>query len=153
MATTTTQKTVDDAADTVRKSANDAAAPMRDVAEKTVEHAKENYSRLKSATEEATDAMEDSYATLSKSYKEIGRKSVEITRSNVNAHFDFLTDLLAAKSVSEAVELQTSYARKQFDVMSAQTKELSALAQKAATEGSKPLQDIAAKGMSYAKAS
>lgn len=152
-ATTKTEDMIDDATSTMNKAASEAAAPVREFAQKGVAQARENYSRFKSASEETSDAMEDAYATMTKGYKALGQKSVEATRANVNAHFDFLSSLLSAKSVSEAVELQTSYARKQFDVYGAQAKELSALAQKAATESAKPLQEIATKGMKYAQAS
>ncbi len=128
-----------------------APAPVRELAEKSVQQAKEGYARFKSATEETSDAVEDAYATVTKGYKELGKKSVECTRSNVNAHFDFLNALFSAKSVSEAVELQNSYARKQFDVMNGQIKELSALAQKTATDGAKPFQTLATKGVGYAR--
>ncbi|MDR4308417.1 phasin [Chelatococcus sambhunathii] len=133
------------------KAAAEAPAPVREIAEKTVKQAKDGYARWKAASEEATDAFEDAYATASKGYKEFGRKSVEATRSNVNAHFDFLQALIGAKSVSQAIELQTSYAQQQFEVVSGQAKELSALAQKAVAEGTKPLQDFAAKAASFAQ--
>ncbi|MFD1703077.1 phasin [Methylopila henanensis] len=148
-----TEETIQQTAAAVETAANEIAAPVRELAEKGVAQAKQTYSRFKSAAEETTDALEDAYATLSKGYKELGRKSVEATRSNVNAHFDFLSALLGAKSVSQAVELHTSYARKQFDVYGAQVKELSALAQKTATDGAKPFQEIASKGVKFAQAS
>lgn len=148
-----TEDMIDDASATMHKATADAAAPAREFAEKGVAQAKENYSRFKSASEETSDAMEDAYATMTKGYKALGQKSVEATRSNVDAHFDFLTALISAKSLSQAIELQTSYARKQFDVYGAQAKELSSLAQKAATESAKPLQEIATKGVKYAQAS
>ncbi|HVI29999.1 phasin [Hansschlegelia sp.] len=150
----TTQKTaskaeeiMNEAGAAARQASDAAPAAVRELADKTVQQAKEGYARLKSATEEASDAFEDAYATASKGYKDLSRKSVEATRSNVNAHFDFLQALLGAKSVSQAVELQTSYARQQFDVVTGQLKELSALAQKAATEGAKPFQDLASRSL------
>ena len=45
------------------------------------------------------------------------------------------------KSASEAVELSTAHLRKQFEAMSAQSKELTALAQKVATEAAEPLKE------------
>jgi hypothetical protein len=43
------------------------------------------------------------------------------------------------KSLSEAIELSTAHVRKQFDALSEQTKELTALAQKVASETSEPI--------------
>ncbi|WP_020179993.1 phasin [Methylopila sp. M107] len=133
------------------KAVADAPAPVREFAEKSVKQAKDGYAKWKSVSEEATDALEDAYATASKGYKELGRKSVEATRSNLNAHFDFLQALIGAKSVTQAIELQSSYAQQQFEVVGVQVKELSTLAQKAVSEGAKPLQDLASKAASFAQ--
>ena len=161
MATATTAKTtaaaksdefVDTAFSNASKAASEAPEPVREIAERSVQQAKEGYARFKAAAEETSDAFEDAYATATKGYKELGRKSVEVTRSNINAHFDFLQALLGAKSVTQAVELQTSYARQQFEVFGGQAKELSTLAQKAATDGAKPFQDLASKGVRFAQA-
>ncbi len=66
---------------------------------------------------------------------------IEAARANTNATFDFATQLMAVKSLSEAVELSTAHARKQFETLSAQTKELTALAQKVATETVEPIKE------------
>lgn len=131
------------------KAASEAPVQVREFAEKSVAQAKEGYAKFKAASEETTDALEDAYATSTKGYKELTRKSVEAARSNVNAHFDFLQALIAAKSVTQAVELQTSYAKQQYDVITAQVKEFSTLAQKAAADGSKPLQELASKSARF----
>jgi phasin family protein len=47
--------------------------------------------------------------------------------------------MAAAKSLPEAISLQTDYARKQFEALSIQMKELAALAQKVVTEAAEPL--------------
>ncbi|MGA0533502.1 phasin [Hansschlegelia sp. KR7-227] len=143
---------VNDVFESARTASFETPAPVREMAEKAVQQAKDGYSKFKSAAEEATDALEDAYATSTKGYKDYSRKSVEYARANVNAHFDFLQALIGAKTVSQAVELQTSYARQQYEVISGQAKDLSALAQKAATDGTKPMQQLATKGMRFAQA-
>ena len=45
------------------------------------------------------------------------------------------------KSLSEMVELSTAHMRKQFETMTAQSKELTALAQKVATETVEPIKE------------
>lgn len=147
-----TDEVVEETLAVAAKTAADVPAPVRELAEKSVKQAKDGYARWKAAAEETSDALEDAYATASKGYKELSRKSVELTRSNVNAQFDFLQALIGAKSVSQAIELQTSFARQQFEVLSGQAKELSSLAQKTATDGAKPFQDLATKGLSVVRA-
>ena len=87
-------------------------AAFREFAEKGVSQAKENYEKLKTAAEEASDVLETTYANASKGATEYGLKMIE---------------------------LSTGHARKQFETLSEQTKEFTALAQKVATETSEPI--------------
>ena len=114
-------------------------AVMREMAEKSVQSARETYEKMKTSAEETTDLLEDTYSTASKGVAEYNAVALESLRTNVNAAFDYVGALFAAKSVSEAVELSTGHMRKQFDVLSAQAKELSTLAQKVATDTAEPI--------------
>jgi phasin len=114
-------------------------AAFREFAEKGVTQAKDNWEKMKAATEEATDLIEGSYATASKGASDYGLKLIEIARTNMNAAFDYASELMKVKSPSEAVELSTGHMRKQFDAMTEQNKELTALAQKVATETAEPI--------------
>ena len=114
-------------------------AAFREIAEKSVSQAKENYEKLKAVAEEATDVMEETYSTAIKGSTEYGLKLIDTARINTNAAFDFFAQFIAVKSLSEAVELSTTHARKQFEVATEQTKELTAIAQKVATDSSEPI--------------
>jgi phasin len=118
---------------------------FREIAEKSVSTAKETYERMKSAAEEATDVLEDTYATASKGAADYGLKCIEAARENTNASFDFAAQLMSVKSLSEMIELSTAHARKQFEAMTAQTKELAALAQKVATDTAEPVKESVTK--------
>ena len=96
-------------------------AAFREIAEKSVSQAKETYERMKSAAEEATDVLEDTYATASKGAADYGLKLIETARDNTNANFDFISELMTVKSLSEMVELSTAHARKQFEAATAQS--------------------------------
>lgn len=120
-------------------------AAFREFAEKGVSQAKENYEKMKNAAEEATDLLEGTYATASKGASEYGFKLIEAARVNTNAAFDFATDLMGAKSFSEFVELSTAHARKQFEALSSQSKELAALAQKVAADTAEPVKESVSK--------
>jgi phasin len=114
-------------------------AAFREMAEKSVAQAKDSYEKMKAAAEEATDMLEDTYATASKGCADYGLKMIDAARINTNAAFDFASELMTAKSVSEVVELSTAHMRKQFETFTAQSKELTALAQKLANETAEPL--------------
>ena len=116
-------------------------AAFREIAEKGVAQAKENYEKMKTAAEDATEMLEDTYATASKGCSGYGLKLIETARANSNAAFDLFGEVLSAKSYSEVVELYTAYVRAQFDTVSAQAKELADHAQKVATETVEPIKE------------
>ena len=116
-------------------------AAFREIAEKSVSQAKETYEKMKSAAEEATDVLEDTYATATKGASDYGLKMIEASRANTNSAFDFATQLMTMKSLSEMVELTTAHTRKQFEVLTAQSKELAAIAQKVATDTTEPVKE------------
>lgn len=119
----------------------EAPAAFREFAEKGLSQAKDHYEKMKSAAEEASTLLEDTYASATKGAADYGLKLIEVARANSNAAFDFAGELLAAKTLSEVVELSTAHARKQFEALSAQSRELAALAQKVAAEAAEPIKD------------
>jgi phasin len=114
-------------------------AAFREIAEKGVAQAKDAYEKVKAATEEATDLIEDTYTTAVKGTVDYNLKVIEAARANANAAFDFASELVGVKSLSEVVELTTAHARKQFEAVTEQTKELTAAAQKLAAETAEPI--------------
>jgi len=116
-------------------------AAFREFAEKGLAQAKENYEKMKSVAEEATDTLEDTYSTAAKGCSDYGLKLIESTRANSNAAFDLFGELTSAKSYSEVVELSTAYLRSQFETVTAQAKDLAECAQKVATETAAPMKE------------
>ena len=107
---------------------------FREIAEKGVEHTRDAYAKAKVASEEAGDLFENTYKAAAKRASDYNRKLIEIGRTNRRAAFDYVQELLGAKSPSEFIELSTAQMRKQFEIVSAQNKELCTLAQEMATE-------------------
>jgi phasin len=114
---------------------------FREFAEKGIAAAKENYDKMKSSAEEATDVLEETYSTACKGCSGYGLKLIETARTNSNAAFDLFGALLTTKSYAEMVELTTGYMRKQFDIMTAQAKDLSEEAQKVASDTAEPIKE------------
>jgi phasin len=112
---------------------------FREMAEKGVAQAKDTCEKAKAASEEAADLLENTYAVMAKGVTEYNLKLIEVARTNTRAAFDYAHELLGVESPSEFIELSTAQMRKQFDIASAQNKELCALAQETATEAAKPL--------------
>ena len=114
---------------------------FRELAEKGIAMAKDNYEKMKGVAEEATDVLEETYSTASKGCSGYGLKVIDAARTNTNATLDLFGELLTAKSYAEVVELSTAFMRKQFDTVTAQAKQLAEEAQKVATETAEPIKD------------
>lgn len=115
------------------------SAAFRELADRSVAQARNTYENAKAATEEATDLLKDTYKTAAKGATDYNLKVVEIARTNANTAFDYAHELMGVKSLSELAELSSAHARRQFEAMAAQTKELTELAQKVTTEITEPL--------------
>ncbi|WP_407176778.1 phasin [Bradyrhizobium sp. STM 3562] len=118
---------------------------VRAFAEKGVSQARDNYAKFKDAAETHNSTIEAVFTSASKGVSAYTAKLMEFVKANTTANLDFAQDLLAIKSPSEAMELWTSHARKAFETLSAQTKELVELTQKVAAETAEPIKQNAAK--------
>jgi Phasin protein len=70
--------------------------------------------------------------------RDYNRKMIDMAHANAEAAFELARQLAAAKVPSDIATLWTSHARKQFEMFSEQTKELTALGQKIAGESAAP---------------
>jgi phasin len=111
----------------------------RELAEKSLAQAKQSYERVKAAAEEASELIETTCTTAVRGVSEYNLKLIDTMRANANAGFDFARDLWAVKSPSEAVELSSAHARRSFEQLSAQSKELASLAQKVSNDTVEPI--------------
>lgn len=126
-------------------------AAFRDFAEKAVAKAKSSFAKLKEAAEEATDAIEDTYETARAGLVEINGKSIDAAKANSDAAYGFAKSLLAVKTFAEALELQSTFVRQQFEAISAQAKELQEVAARVAADSAKPTKDAIAKSIETLK--
>jgi phasin len=112
---------------------------FREFAEKSIAQARDTYTKIKTAAEDATGMVEDTYETAREGMFAIGVKTLDAAKENSDASFVFARDLFGAKTLAEMIELQTSFARKQFDAFGTQMKELQELTQKYVTDTAKPV--------------
>jgi phasin len=123
---------------------------LREMTENGVAHARDTNAKAKVASEDASDLLQNTYATVAKGATDYNLKLIEIARTNTRAAFDFAHELLGVKSPSEFIELSTAQMRKQFDIVSAQNKELFTLAQKLATQTAEPIKTGVSKAFNKA---
>ena len=72
-------------------------------------------------------------------------KLLDFGQANTNASFDFLQELVGAKSLSDATEVWSTHTRKQVETFAVQAKELAELTQKIAAETAEPIRTGASK--------
>lgn len=122
--------------------ADKASDQFRAFAEKGVEQSKEAYAKLKVGAESAQKAIESTLETVKTTGGDLSLKSIAAARANAEAGFSHLEALVGAKSLSEVIELQTSFMRRSFETVVEQAKDFQVSTTKAAEDLSKPFKDV-----------
>jgi phasin len=84
-------------------------------------------------------SFEQSGTAAVEKMREYNLKIIDMARANAEAAFELARQLATAKTPSEFMELWASHARKQFEIFSEQTKDLTSLGQKMAGESVEPI--------------
>ena len=122
-------------------------AAFQQMAETNVKTSKEAYEKMKVAAEETTAMIEDTMEKTKAGVADMNNAAFEAAKSNTEAAFDMISKLFAVKSPSEAIELQTAFASKQYEVLSAQAKDLQEKGTKFIEETTAPYKAAAEKAM------
>jgi len=99
-------------------------------------------------TKQTTKQFENTVSTVVDGMQEYNLKVLEIAKINADAAFDYAKQIVSVKSPSEMMALWTAHARKQFDALTEQTKELATLGKKVSSASVEPLTSGAAKPFS-----
>ncbi|WP_049792610.1 phasin [Polymorphum gilvum] len=127
-------------------------AMVREMTEKGIEQARDAYAKVKTAAEEATDLLEDTFETSRQGVVEFNMKAVDAAKANTDATFAFVKDLMSVKTVAEAIELQSTFARQQFDALSSQARDMQEFATKFSTDVTAPVKEAVEKTFKDLKA-
>jgi phasin len=130
----------------------DTAVPegVRAVAEKTVTQTRQAYDRSCNAFDASLTTFERSLDAAGQGAAAFNRKIVDIARRNVDASFDLATSLAGAKNLTDIVELQSAFWRKQFGALTAQAEEVRALSTKVTADAAEPIKSQMARGAAEA---
>ena len=112
---------------------------LRKATEDNVTQGRAAYDRVKTAAEDATGSLESSFATAAKGLTDLNAHVFSAMRANGEAIFDFVKALSGVKSMDEIVNVQSAHMRQQYETLTAQTKELAAMAQKVAADAAAPI--------------
>ena len=118
---------------------------VRELAEKGVLQVREGYAKFKDAAETHNGTVQAVVTTATRGATDFSSKLLEIVKTNTNSGLDFAQDLIGVKSPSAALELWTSFSRKQFEAFTGQSKELAELTHKIVSETAEPIQTGASK--------
>jgi phasin len=120
---------------------------MRTLAEKNIAQTRELYERSKNALEVAVESWERSFDAASQGAAALNRKVIDISQRNINSSFEFAKSLAGAKNLSEAMELQADYWRKQLGALQAQAEEVRTLSTKVTADVTEPIKAQMARSM------
>ena len=115
---------------------------LREATEKGISEVKTHYDSLKTLGDGNSKALTESFEAASKGFSELNAKALAAIQSNTTAAFEFASAFFSARTISEAVEIQTQHARKQMEQLTAQSKDFAALAQKIGTSVSEPMKKV-----------
>jgi phasin len=110
-----------------------------DLLDKGLARAKDAHEKAAAIFEHSTEALDEVYSCAKRGSGEYQQKLVEIGRINANAAFDMAHELAGATTLPELFERFLAHQRKQFELFTAQFKDLSALTQKVVTETTEPI--------------
>jgi phasin len=123
---------------------------FRNALEKGVIESRAAFAKAKTAADETASAIEVSFTAAKDGALAINAKAVEAMRANADANFDFWKAMFSVKSLPDLISLQTEFARKQVETITSQTKDFSAMAQKAMADAVEPIKEQVAKSFKMA---
>jgi phasin len=119
---------------------------VRALVETTVAQTREAYDRSLDAFDASLTTFERSFDAARQGAAAFNRKIVDIARRNVDASFDLATSLVGAKNLTDIVQLQAAFRRKQFDTLTAQAEEVRALSTKVTADAAELVKSHMARG-------
>jgi hypothetical protein len=112
----------------------------RRFADKSTKVARETIERGVSATEEAsTKGAEQSFSSSLASMRELNIKLIDMVHANADAVFDLAHEVASAQAPSDLAAIWSAHAKRQFEIMTKQARELTELGQKLAARSTEPL--------------
>ena len=118
---------------------------MRALIERNVDEARALFQYSANAFQAAFESWESSLDAAGQGAVALNHKIVDIADRNIRSSFDLATRLLASKNLSDALEVQTAYWRRQFDELRMQAEEVRVLLEKVKTTVAEPIKEEVAR--------
>lgn len=124
---------------------------MRDLAARSVEQARKAFETFIGAAQKATDAVGTGNLPLQKNMADASRMTVTFAERNMNAAFDMAQKLVQAKTVEEAMKIQTEYMQGQAKALQDQMQSAGDKARASFDEAKNTMTEAATKAAGAAK--
>jgi phasin len=125
---------------------------FREFAEKGASQSRDAYGRMKFAAEEATNTAESTIQAAQAGTLEFGLKAMDALRTNADMSLAHLEQLFSVRSISEFMQLQTAFIRRQAELTVEQARTLQDSTRKLAENVVEPGRQAAEKVMATFKA-
>jgi phasin len=104
-----------------------------------LDQAREAYSTFRNSAETFAGSLGASRDVTARGFQEFSTTLIGAFQHQADATFGYLKALGSVRTLSEAIELQSSHARQQFETMTSQAKALAGIASRTATEATEPV--------------
>lgn len=96
--------------------------PVRNLAELGMTRARDTYETCKTIANDSSAMVETTFDAISRNTAEINKSALHAAKASVADGFDHLEALMGARTLAEVIDLQTKFARRQFEGMTDQAK-------------------------------
>jgi phasin len=115
-------------------------ATLRDLAETNIAQTREVYERSKDTLQAVLASWQKSFGAANQGAVALNLKIMDITERNISTGFDLATGLAGARNLTEVIELQSAYWRKQLSRLQTQAEELRALSTRITANVTEPIE-------------
>ncbi|MCB1510294.1 MAG: phasin family protein [Hyphomicrobiaceae bacterium] len=100
---------------------------VRKMAEQNISQAREAYDRFMGMARQAQQMMNGSSGFMTDAAKDLQSRAMQYTEANMEAGFDFLTELSKARDLKEYLEIQSRHTQRSIKNYGEQAQELGRL--------------------------
>jgi phasin len=115
-------------------------ATLRDLAERNIAQTREFYERSKDTLQAVLVSWNKSFGAANQGAVALNLKIMDIAERNIDTGFELAMNLAGAKNVTEVMELQSAYWRKQLAGLQAQAEEMRTLSNRLTANVAKPIE-------------
>lgn len=94
--------------------------------------------RTKKAAADATERLQESSSIATEGFRDYQLKILAATHENIIGMFEYIEDVVKARSLPELFQISTTHSQRQLSRMTEQAQEIAGVAQKMATESTRP---------------